>query len=466
MLAVVSEKTGYPTEMLTLEMSLDHDLGIDSIKRVEILSALQERVPNLPAFKPDELGSLHTLNDVVTLAEVRSAEARNAERGMRNEKAALLARNPNQARSTQYSVLRYSVGNRGSIDLTALSPGFAPIVPPRYSCSALRVPSSALASTVLAVVSEKTGYPTEMLTLEMSLDHDLGIDSIKRVEILSALQERVPNLPAFKPDELGSLHTLNDVVTLAELRSVEARNPELGMRNERAAGQIGPGIPINPAAGIAPALATPVLNTQYSVVSIPNAPASTLPPSRPDFAPSSANETLDSALRAPSSALITTVMEVVSEKTGYPTEMLSLEMSLDHDLGIDSIKRVEILSALQERVADLPAFKPEELGALHTLNDVVMLAEARSAEARNAERGVRNDRTAGQNGPAIPSNSVADKPSSLGTQYSTTRSPINTCPTNGTRCKACGCKSLLTTGFFGSQRRSSQEVLPPASTRP
>ena len=34
-----------------------------------------------------------------------------------------------------------------------------------------------------------TGYPVEMLELDMTLDNDLGIDSIKRVEILSALQK-------------------------------------------------------------------------------------------------------------------------------------------------------------------------------------------------------------------------------------------------------------------------------------
>ncbi|MEA3465142.1 MAG: beta-ketoacyl synthase N-terminal-like domain-containing protein, partial [Thermodesulfobacteriota bacterium] len=39
------------------------------------------------------------------------------------------------------------------------------------------------------------------------------------------------------------------------------------------------------------------------------------------------------------------LLEVVAEKTGYPQEMLELDMSLDADLGIDSIKRVEILSA-------------------------------------------------------------------------------------------------------------------------
>ena len=36
--------------MLELEMALDTDLGIDSIKRVEILSTLQERLPGAPAI--------------------------------------------------------------------------------------------------------------------------------------------------------------------------------------------------------------------------------------------------------------------------------------------------------------------------------------------------------------------------------------------------------------------------------
>ena len=42
MLAIVSEKTGYPVEMLELSMDMESDLGIDSIKRVEILGAMQE----------------------------------------------------------------------------------------------------------------------------------------------------------------------------------------------------------------------------------------------------------------------------------------------------------------------------------------------------------------------------------------------------------------------------------------
>jgi NAD(P)-dependent dehydrogenase (short-subunit alcohol dehydrogenase family) len=64
------------------------------------------------------------------------------------------------------------------------------------------------------------------------------------------------------------------------------------------------------------------------------------------------------------------LLEVIAEKTGYPTEMLELDMALDADLGIDSIKRVEILSALQERLPDAPAVKPEHLGTLHTLRHI------------------------------------------------------------------------------------------------
>ncbi len=311
-LAVVSEKTGYPTEMLNLEMSLDHDLGIDSIKRVEILSALQERVPDLPAFQPDELGSLHTLQDVVSLADSRTAK-------------------------------RSSTSEQSIPPVMTAKPAVEiPVAPSVQASPAVTVPqSSHLGPIVLEVVSEKTGYPTEMLNLDMSLDHDLGIDSIKRVEILSALQERVPNLPAFQPDELGALHTLKDVVTLADARSSGSPSD---LRNN---------------------------TVQIASPEAMNPPPATQVPSN------SQNISL----------LGPVVLQVVSEKTGYPTEMLNLDMSLDHDLGIDSIKRVEILSALQERVPNLPAFQPEELGALHTLKDVVTLADARSSAASPAAAG-------------------------------------------------------------------------------
>ena len=65
MLQVVSEKTGYPTEMLGLEMDLEADLGVDSIKRVEILSTMREREPGLPDVDAGEMAKLRTLGEIV-----------------------------------------------------------------------------------------------------------------------------------------------------------------------------------------------------------------------------------------------------------------------------------------------------------------------------------------------------------------------------------------------------------------
>lgn len=170
LLEVVAEKTGYPTEMLELSMSLDEDLGIDSIKRVEILSSFQEKMPEAPAVKPDDLGSLQTLQQIVDFLDAPGS-------------------------SSEIS----------NVTSTPTTPA-----PTASSCE------SRVSEVLLEVVAEKTGYPPEMLELSMSLDEDLGIDSIKRVEILSCLQEKMPEAPPVKPDDLASLQTLEQIVDFLE----------------------------------------------------------------------------------------------------------------------------------------------------------------------------------------------------------------------------------------------------------
>ncbi len=259
LLAVIAEKTGYPEEMLELEMTLDADLGIDSIKRVEILSALQEQLPEAPAVKPEDLGTLQTLGQIIDHL------------------------------------------NAGMAAAPAAAAPASPAAP--------AVDSNVVSATLLAVIAEKTGYPEEMLELEMTLDADLGIDSIKRVEILSALQEKLPEAPAVKPEDLGTLQTLGQII------------------DHLSAGMA----PVSAAHAAAP-VATPAVDD---------------------------------------SRVSSVLLEVIAEKTGYPIEMLEMEMALDTDLGIDSIKRVEILSALQEKLPEAPAVKPEDLGVLQTLGQIV-----------------------------------------------------------------------------------------------
>ena len=76
MLEVVSEKTGYPVEMLEMSMDMEADLGIDSINRVEILAGVQERYPELPAVNPEDLGELRTLQEIVDFIGRDSASQR------------------------------------------------------------------------------------------------------------------------------------------------------------------------------------------------------------------------------------------------------------------------------------------------------------------------------------------------------------------------------------------------------
>src|SRR6185312_3532269 len=90
------------------------------------------------------------------------------------------------------------------------------------------------------------------------------------------------------------------------------------------------------------------------------------------------------------------LIEVIADKTGYPPDMLELGMHMEADLGIDSIKRVEILSSVQEKYPDVTAPEPERLFALETLNDVVdFIAEIGSAAAAPAKEAVGGPKAEG-----------------------------------------------------------------------
>lgn len=147
-----------------------------------------------------------------------------------------------------------------------------------------------------------------------------------------------------------------------------------------------PVVPASAPAPVAPVAFTPApvtpAPTPASVAPIEVAPA-------PPVAPTPAPAPVQTASTAPAvsvEALAKTLLEVVSEKTGYPSDMLELEMDMEADLGIDSIKRVEILGAMQERHSDLPKLGPEELAELRTLGQIInRMASAGSAPATVAE---------------------------------------------------------------------------------
>jgi NAD(P)-dependent dehydrogenase (short-subunit alcohol dehydrogenase family)/acyl carrier protein len=88
---------------------------------------------------------------------------------------------------------------------------------------------------LLAIVAEKTGYPVDMLQLDMDLEGDLGIDSIKRVEILAAVDERAPHLPKVDRARLSALHTLREIVDYLNVGAASAAIPDAAAHHAIAA---------------------------------------------------------------------------------------------------------------------------------------------------------------------------------------------------------------------------------------
>ena len=276
LLSVVAEKTGYPREMLESGMDLEADLGVDSIKRVEILGTLQDQMPELPTIRGEELGELRTL-----------------------------------AQITDY--LKNQLPEIGA------APAATPTAPasvPATNGSG----SSDPAEVLRAVISEKTGYPVEMLEMGMELEADLGVDSIKRVEIMWAIQEKFPELPPINNAEVAELRTLQQITDHLHANLSKTLIGE-GETATNGSGEVS--------------------SNGHTVF-------------QPDI------ETLSSSLLA-----------IITEKTGYPTDMLELGMDLEVDLGVDSIKRVEIMWSVQEKFPVLPQLSNSELGELRTLQQII-----------------------------------------------------------------------------------------------
>jgi acyl carrier protein len=191
------------------------------------------------------------------------------------------------------------------------------------------IDAEVLTSSLLACVSESTGYPAEMLELDMDMEADLGIDSIKRVEILGALQDAHPSLPTFEAEDLAELRSLGEIVDYA-------RSHANGHYDESVSD-----------------------------------PREVQNPPTPEHAPSPASASREGAPLPDVETLQRALLDIVSESTGYPAEMLELDMDMEADLGIDSIKRVEILGALQDTYPNLPQVEAEALGELRTLGEIV-----------------------------------------------------------------------------------------------
>ncbi len=147
--AIVAEMTGYPTELLDLDLDLEADLGVDTVKQAEVFAAVRAR---FGVERDDTL----SLRDFPTLAHVV---------GWVRDKTAAGPRRRGSGRGAVAS---------------------APV-----AVAVAAAPSAdEVTEAVVAIVAEMTGYPTELLDLDLDLEADLGVDTVKQAEVFAAVRER------------------------------------------------------------------------------------------------------------------------------------------------------------------------------------------------------------------------------------------------------------------------------------
>ena len=120
---------------------LEADLGIDTVKQAEIFAELRS-VFGLPRRDDLKLRDYPTLERVIEYVR--------------------MALGPDRGSATVGSSKSSTPARSASFDRTA--------------------------EKVIAIVAEKTGYPTDMLALDLDLEADLGIDTVKQAEIFAELR--------------------------------------------------------------------------------------------------------------------------------------------------------------------------------------------------------------------------------------------------------------------------------------
>jgi len=280
-MAIIAEKTGYPPDMLDPDLDLEADLGIDTVKQAEMFTAIRAAydIPRDDALK---------LRDFPTLQHT----------------------------------IQFVYDRRPDLKAPALIPAAAPAAarpePPRAEAPEIPPAEDEVAATVLRIIAEQTGYPPDMLDLDLDLEADLGIDTVKQAEMFAAIRATY-DIPREDSLKMRDFPTLKHAIQF-----VYDRRPDLKPATE----------PSAPPAGTPAAAAAPV------------------------------------AEAARADQVQEMVLGIIAEKTGYPPDMLDLDLDLEADLGIDTVKQAEMFAAIRTAY-DIPRDDALKLRDFPTLKHTI-----------------------------------------------------------------------------------------------
>lgn len=259
-LGIISEKTGYPPEMLDPELDMEADLGIDTVKQAELIGSIREHY-GIPLIEDLDLSSYNTISRIVDFVL------------------------ENTGRSQETSASTLGQGNEEKI-----------------------------LEEVTAIIAEKTGYPSEMLEPDLDMEADLGIDTVKQAELFGAIRENY-GIPLIEDIDLSEYNTIRKVVQFVLSNSKVEKIEEEPIQQ-------------------------PLYKPEKTLVS-----------------------------QSELSEVLKTITEIISEKTGYPQEMLEPDLDMEGDLGIDTVKQAELIGSIREHYG-IPLVEDLDISEINTIRKV------------------------------------------------------------------------------------------------
>ncbi len=319
----VVEQTGYPEEMVEMDADLEGDLGIDSIKKAQLIGELNEQFHFVDVSAPTDENM--SLDDFPTLASIRDY---------------LLSK---MGGSTVAAKTEESKTDSKPEPQQPVAEPVKPEIKPAVSANISGPSKAELESLLINFVVEQTGYPEEMVEMDADLEGDLGIDSIKKAQLIGELNEQFHFVDVSAPTDENM--SLDDFPTLASIRDYL----------------------LSKMGGSTVAAKTEESKTE----SKPEPQQPVAEPVKPEIKPAvSAN------ISGPSKAeLESLLINFVVEQTGYPEEMVEMDADLEGDLGIDSIKKAQLIGELNEQFHFVDVSAPTDENM--SLDDFPTLASIR-----------------------------------------------------------------------------------------
>jgi NAD(P)-dependent dehydrogenase (short-subunit alcohol dehydrogenase family)/3-hydroxymyristoyl/3-hydroxydecanoyl-(acyl carrier protein) dehydratase len=254
--------------MLDINLDMEADLGIDTVKQAELFAAIRDFY-SIPRKENLSLKDYPTINHCIkfvlenTSAQTHSEPIKPAEQTVEKKEKA----EESLVKKTSNSISQDEVKEQ-----------------------------------ILNLISEKTGYPKDMLDINLDMEADLGIDTVKQAELFAAIRDFY-SIPRKENLSLKDYPTINHCIKFV------------------------------------------LENTSAQTHSEPIKPAEQTVEKKEKAEESLVKKTSNSISQ---DEVKEQILNLISEKTGYPKDMLDINLDMEADLGIDTVKQAELFAAIRD----------------------------------------------------------------------------------------------------------------------